>query len=266
MYDSAVFAGVLIDVPSNGDSRQVGSLYGQFETNSENEEELSDSEEESSEEAESSTDDEEDENNTVSYDRQQLLNLSDDENEAENGNSQAAEHLPETRETVMNKTRGISPLFLAIKENHTGCVKTLLRSGCNLDILAEITQGQYVGPFEYALVRGYVSSARMLLSCGVTKNNMNAALLSMAFDVLLTRQGSQPQGAFNSAEPSADGSSELVDWVLEQIQGPPSLMVLSRRVVRSAMGRRVLGSIHELQLPSRLSDFVALKDLDDFES
>ena len=169
----------------------------------------------------------------------------------------------------INKTRGISPLFLAIKENHKDCIKALLRSGCSVDVLAEADSGQFVGPFEYALVGGFISTAKMLLVCGLTKNNMNPVLLTMAFDLLLTMENvndtdGASRGASTGKEGATSGGAELVDWFIDQIKAPPSLMILSRKAIRNSMERRVIGAVPELHLPKRLEDYVALKELDEY--
>ena len=238
--------------------KQVGSLYTQYTGNSEDSEDSDEDDDETSDNEDNEENESDGTNNQNSYDRNQLLDLDNEENNAEEG--QGTEQL--------NKTRGISPLFLAIKENHLDCVKALLRSGCSLDILAEADSGQYVGPFEYALVRGYVSAAKMLIACGVTKNNMNPVLLTMAFDMLLTTDNID-HGRGSGYQPiRTDGSTgqgaDLVDWFIDQIKTPPPLMILSRKVIRGSMGRRVIGAIPELALPKRLEDYVSLNDLNEF--
>ena len=238
--------------------KQVGSLYAQYTGNSEDSEDSEEDDDDTSDDEDDEENESEDTNNPNSYDRNQLLDLDNEENNTEEG---------QEREQL-DKTRGISPLFLAIKENHQDCVKALLRSGCNLDILAEADSGQYFGPFEYALVRGYVSTAKMLLACGLTKNNMNPVLLTMAFDMLLTMNNIDDIRGSGYRPTRTDGSTsrgaDLVDWFIDQIKAPPSLMILSRKVIRGSMGRRVIGAIPELVLPKRLEDYVSLKELNDF--
>ena len=251
-----VILGVLVsDSPQQ---RQVGSLYAQYTGNGEGSEDSDEDDDDTSDNEDNEENESNDTNDQNNYDRNQLLDLDNEENNAEDG--QETEQL--------NKTRGISPLFLAIKENHQDCIKALLRSGCSLDILAEANSGQYVGPFEYALVRGYVSTAKMLIACGLTKNNMNPVLLTMAFDMLLTTDSIDHARGSGYQPITTDGSTsrgaDLVDWFIDQIRAPPSLMILSRKVIRGSMGRRVIGAIPELALPRRLEDYVSLKDLNDF--
>ena len=251
-----IFSGVLVS--DSAQEKQVGSLYAQYTGNSEDSDDSGEDDDDTSDDEDDEENESADTNDENSYDRNQLLDLDDEENNTEEG--QETEQL--------DKTRGISPLFLAIKENNQDCVKALLRSGCNLDILAEADSRQYVGPFEYALVRGYVSTAKMLLACGLTKNNMNPVLLTMAFDMLLTLNNTDDMRRSGYHSMMTNGSTgrgaDLVDWFIYQIKAPPSLMILCRKVIRGSMGRRVIGAIPELVLPKRLEDYVSLKELNDF--
>ncbi len=150
--------------------------------------------------------------------------------------------------------RGISPLFLAIRENHKDCVRALLRAGCSLDVMAEAAGKQYVGPFEYALIRGYVDISKMLLACGITKNVMNPLMLSDAFENLLDRE----------TEEEVEEAVELVDWIIDQLKDPPSLQLLCRKAIRGHMGIRVLGGVLELPLPQKMINYLALSELNDY--
>ncbi len=150
--------------------------------------------------------------------------------------------------------RGISPLFLAIRENHKDCVRALLKAGCTLEVMAEAAGKQYVGPFEYALIRGYVDIAKMLLACGITKNVMNPLMLSDAFENLLDGE----------TEKEVEEGIQLVDWIIDQLKDPPPLQLLCRKTIRAHLGSRVLGAVLELPLPQKMINYLALSELNDY--
>ena len=252
--------------------QEVGSLYDQYDNNDDEDSQSSDDDNDDDDDSDGEEEEEdnnnEDENDANNYDRNQLLDLGDDDDNVNDDEGDNDTEIENTRSQPMSKTRGISPLFLAIKENHKDCIKVLLKSGCSLEVLAEAEDGQFVGPFEYALVGGFISTAKMLLTCGITRNNMNPTLLTMAFDLLLTMDDEHGIDGSSRGTPGKDGTTssgmELVDWFIDQIKVPPSLMTLSRKTIRNAMGRKVIGAIPELHLPNRLEDYVSLCDLDEY--
>ena len=95
--------------------KQVGSLYAQYTGNNEDSEDSEEDDDDTSDGDDNEENENEDTNNQDSYDRNQLLDLDNEENNTEEG---------QEREQL-DKTRGISPLFLAIKENHQDCQNSI---------------------------------------------------------------------------------------------------------------------------------------------
>ena len=147
-------------------------------------------------------------------------------------------------ETPYQAERGLSPLFLAIKRKTYDVMFVLLRANCSVTVIGHTSEGEPVGPLEYALSVRHMVAVYALLAVGAGMNVINPHVIQNSLVQLLT----------SNEEQALD--------VMEKLGTPPTLRQACRLAIRAFLGSSVVTSLPELPLPPAVLRYLGFEEFE----
>ncbi|XP_059198638.1 ankyrin repeat and SOCS box protein 9-like [Centropristis striata] len=159
--------------------------------------------------------------------------------------------------------RTCSPIHMAAAKGHSECIEPLVKHGADVD--QYIAQSGF--PLHAACSNQHLSTVRKLLQLGASVNSS----VSGDSPLHIAARLSSPEMASVLLDHGADGSlrnsegkqpldlappNSLVERLLRQAGGAPSLMQLCRLYIRKTVGKKRLSGIHDLHLPTEVKQYL----------
>ena len=139
---------------------------------------------------------------------------------------------------------GCSGLLSAVYHGYVHIVKILIQAGCDVDKLSRNGQSPLTASLRYP---PYITKMLLLSNCSISPQNRMAIIHS-----------SQTTWKF-----FGDDVLEYdVDWIMDMIDNPYSLLHLMRLAIRNILGRNSRQAITNLPLPERLQNYLLFQELD----
>ncbi|XP_019945347.1 ankyrin repeat and SOCS box protein 9-like isoform X1 [Paralichthys olivaceus] len=165
--------------------------------------------------------------------------------------------------TPVGTSHSSSPIHRAAAKGHPECIAPLVQHGADVDQYIE----QSGSPLHVACSNQHPSTVRKLLQLGAGVNNSvsgdsplhiaarlsHPELVSLLLDHGADRSLRNPEGQrpLDLAPPNS-----LAERLLRQAGEVSPLMQMCRLNIRRAVGKRRLGGIHDLQLPTELKHYL----------
>ena len=146
---------------------------------------------------------------------------------------------------VFGLERGVSPLFVAIKENNIDVIKVLLHANCNLRVLALESNDNLVTSLEYAFNKHRIVAAQLLLTVDTSVPVINDSCIAN----FLSRLHVQDE--------------DLEQWFSHELEQVKRLQHLCRCTVRDSVQKPVQDKVTELPLPKTMINYLMFNEFNE---
>lgn len=147
---------------------------------------------------------------------------------------------------------GVTPLLSCVFNNVITSAIVLLKTNCRLDIIGEAKiehTTRQVSPLQYALVKGYLRMASLLIECGASLRFLIKDRGADQFDIM-----SFAGGPYKDHCPP-----DFLDRLSSVASNPATLFDLCIRLFRDMFGLKLKTILEQLQLPSFIKRCILLE-------
>jgi len=152
---------------------------------------------------------------------------------------------------------GNTPLFIAVDSDNCDVMKTLIHQNCNVDLRGNAMFGRTCSPIELAMLRDNIVSMAVLLlaGCKFSKLDIDKGIAHM----MMSRMSTDP-------EQTDDSFSQYLDIIKFVTTSPQPLQFLCRNAIRHKFGETLFNKLSDLNIPSKIKDYLFIKEMDQIAS
>lgn len=152
---------------------------------------------------------------------------------------------------------GNTPLFIAVDSDNTEVMKILIHQNCDVDLRGNAMFGRCSSPIELAMLRDNIVSMVLLLlaGCKYSKLDIDKGVAHMMLSQMSTDEA-QENESFN----------RYIDIIKFVTTPPQTLQFMCRNTIRQKLGERLSEKLDTFNLPSKIKDYLFLKEMDQITS